>query len=154
MSEIPPPPPPPPPSDPPPGGIPPPPDMVPPGGQASGYTPPPAMPPPGYSPGAGYQPRTDGMAITALVLGIAAFPGICCYGIPAIGLGIAAVILGRMALRRVRASGGTLGGEGLAQAGWICGLVAGAIGAIYLIFIAGTLIFAVSNGAFSPTPTP
>jgi hypothetical protein len=114
------------------------------------------MPPPGYAPGAGYgyQARTDGMAITALVLGIAAFPGICCYGIPAIGLGIAAVILGRMALRRVRASGGTLSGEGLAQAGWICGLVAGSIGLLYLLFIAGTFIFAISSGSFNPTPAP
>jgi hypothetical protein len=114
------------------------------------------MPPPGYAPvpGYGYQPRTDGMAITALVLGIAAFPGVCCYGVPAIGLGIAAIILGRMALRRIRASGGTLGGEGLAQAGWICGLVAGVIGLIYLVFIAGTFIFAITSGSFNPTPTP
>ena len=112
------------------------------------------MPPPGYAPAYSNQPRTDGMAITALVLGIAAFPGICCYGIPAIGLGIAAIVLGRMALRRVRASGGTLAGEGLAQAGWICGLVAGVIGVVYLLFIAGTMIFAITSGSFAPTPSP
>jgi hypothetical protein len=94
------------------------------------------------------------MAITSLVLGIAAFPGICCYGVPAIGLGVAALILGRMALRKIRASGGALRGEGLATGGWICGVVAGSLGLLYLLFIAGTFIFAITSGSFNPTPTP
>ena len=97
------------------------------------------------------------MAITSLVLGIAAIPAICCYGVPAIALGIPAVILGRKSLGRIRASGGALGGHGLAQAGWIMGLVAGSVGLLYALFSIGVLILAAvmsTNGSFLPTPTP
>ena len=95
------------------------------------------------------------MAITSLVLGIAAFPAICCYGVPAIALGITALILGRKALGTIRASGGTLSGEGLAQAGWITGLVAGSLGLLYVLFVAGTFIFALTGGGgLFPSPTP
>jgi len=95
------------------------------------------------------------MAITSLVLGILAFPGICCYGVPGLGLGIAALALGRVALRRIRASNGALGGTGLAQAGWICGLVAAILSAIYLVFTLGVLVFTLATGSYatsSPTP--
>jgi hypothetical protein len=78
------------------------------------------------------------MAITALVFGIASFPAICCWGAPAIGLGITAVILGRKARARIRAGAGALGGEGLAQAGWICGLIGGSLGLLYFLFVVGT----------------
>jgi len=96
------------------------------------------------------------MAITSLVLGIAAFPAICCYGVPAIALGITALILGRISLRRIRDSGGALGGGGLAQAGWITGLVGASLGLIYALFTVGFLVlalFAGSSGIF-PSPTP
>ncbi len=97
------------------------------------------------------------MAITSLVLGIAAFPAICCYGIPAIALGVTAVILGRMSLGRIRESGGALGGHGLAQAGWITGLVGGSLGLIYALFVVGVAVltfFAAANGVGIPSPTP
>jgi hypothetical protein len=91
------------------------------------------------------------MAITSLVLGIAAFPAICCYGIPAIALGITAVILGRMSLGRIRESGGALGGHGLAQAGWITGLVGGSLGLLYAIFAVGLVVLAlIGHGIPSP----
>ncbi|TMD32119.1 MAG: hypothetical protein E6I95_11360 [Chloroflexi bacterium] len=94
------------------------------------------------------------MAITSLVLGILAFPGICCYGIVGLPLGIAALILGRMAVGRIGKSGGAVGGYGIAQAGWICGLIAAGISAIVL------LVWVVLGAAFSiftliqPSPTP
>lgn len=97
------------------------------------------------------------MAITSLVFGIAAFPAICCYGVPAVALGVTAVIVGRMSLARIRESGGALGGYGLAQAGWITGLVGGALGLIYSLLTVGTLIlafFATANGLGIPSPTP
>jgi hypothetical protein len=31
-----------------------------------------------------------------------------------------------------------LGGEGLAQAGWICGLIGGSLGLLYFLFVVGT----------------
>jgi hypothetical protein len=97
------------------------------------------------------------MAITALVLGIVAFPGVCCYGIPAVALGVAAFIVGRMSLSKIRAAGGAIGGRGLAQAGWICGLVAAILGAIYGLFNLVLLIFGIAGGFGNftfPTPSP
>lgn len=102
-------------------------------------------------------PPTDGMAIAALVLGIVAFPGICCYGIAGVAFGVTAVILGRISVRKIRASNGMIGGHGLAQAGWICGLVAAILGALYGIFYIGLIIFGISGGFNNLpfiTPTP
>ena len=97
------------------------------------------------------------MAIAALILGIVAFPGICCYGILGVAFGVPAVILGRIAVRKIRASNGMIGGYGLAQAGWICGLVAAVIGALYGLFNLALIILGIS-GAFNNlpfiTPTP
>ncbi len=118
--------------------------------------------PPGYpqpTPGYGYTPSapTDGMSIAALILGIAAFPGLCCYGIGGIVLGVVALILGRVALGRIKASGGMVGGRGLANAGWICGLVATVLGVIVGLVYLGLFIFAIANGGSTtfefPTPS-
>jgi hypothetical protein len=99
------------------------------------------------------------MAITSLVFGIASFPAICCYGVPATALGITAVILGRMSLGRIRESGGAVGGFGLAQAGWITGLVGGSLGLLYALFTVGLVLltffatfFAAANGIGIPSP--
>jgi hypothetical protein len=108
-------------------------------------------------PGYGYvaSPPTDGMAIAALILGIVSIPGICCYGIVGLAAGITGIVLGRMSLRKISASGGMIGGRGLAQAGWICGLVGAVLGLLYGLFSIGVLIFSASNGFGNFTiPTP
>ena len=151
MSDLPPPPPsgggytpppPPPPPPPPGGGFTPPPPPPPSGGlppappPGGGYVPPPPM---GYSQaGAGYAAtRTDGLAIGSLICGILSL--VCfwplCLGIL---LGPAAAIMGFISRQRVAASGGTVGGGGLALAGMILGVVgflASAGWAIAYIFI-------------------
>ena len=105
---------------------------------------------PGYAAAA---PRTDGMAIAALVVGIVAVPGIFCYGILAVILGAVAIFLGLRARRQIKASGGAVGGYGLAQAGWIIGLCAAILGALYFIFIVVLIgIFAVTGAHLTPTP--
>ena len=103
-------------------------------------------------------PPTDGMAIAALILGIVAFPGICCYGILGIAFGVTALILGRISVRKIRAANGMIGGFGLAQAGWICGLVAAILGGIYAIFYVVLFIIGASGALnnlpfFTPTPS-
>jgi len=60
---------------------------------------------------------TDGMAVAALVLGVASF-FIC----PLVGA-VLAVIFGYMARSNIHNSNGTLGGEGLATAGIILGFI-------------------------------
>jgi hypothetical protein len=97
------------------------------------------------------------MAIASLVLGIVAIPSICCYGIPALAFGITAVILGRVSLGKIRAANGMLGGRGLAQAGWICGLVASVLAVvgwgIYLLFIVLALTGTFNFPFVTPTPS-
>jgi hypothetical protein len=135
MSDLPPPPPPggefnPSPPPPPAGGShipPPPPPPPPPGG--GGFTP--APPPSGYVPpppggyamaGAGVVgPRTDGLAIGALISGILAV--VCFWICLGLILGPAAAIMGFISRQRIAASGGTVAGGGLALAGMILGIV-------------------------------
>ncbi len=82
---------------------------------------------------AGYGAQTHGTATTALILGILSL--VCC-GL----LGIPAYILGRRAEREIQASGGRLTGEGLAQAGWLLGVVS------IVLMILGLLFFAIAMG--------
>ena len=95
------------------------------------------------------------MAIAALILGIVSIPGICCYGVVGIAAGVTAIILGRISLGKIRASGGMIGGRGLAQAGWITGLVGAILGGLYLIVSVVFLVFGITNGFGTfPLPTP
>lgn len=64
-----------------------------------------------------YHSPTNGMAIAALVMGIIS---IFTFGLCGIG-SIVTIILGHMALTRVRQSGGSLGGKGMAVAGLVMG---------------------------------
>ena len=95
------------------------------------------------------------MAITSLVLGILAFPGICFYWVPGLALGITAVILGRISIGKIRNSNGYLGGFALAQAGWICGLVATLFAAGFFVLVALLGVFSFfSSSPTYVTPTP
>jgi len=114
----------------------------------AGYVPPP--PPGGYSPmAAGYAaPRTDGLAIAALIVGILSL--VCSFLCLGIVLGPTAAIMGFISRQRVATSGGALGGGTLA----IIGLVLGVIGFVasvgwFFLFIGG-VISSSTNG--SPTP--
>ena len=106
-----------------------------------------AQPPPA-------QPPNDGQAVAALVLAIAGL--FVCPVIPS----IIAIVLGRSAERRIKESGGTLGGEGLARAGWIVGIIGVVTGALFIIIFLGIFVFSfafigfVSKLVPSPTPTP
>ena len=80
-----------------------------------GGPPPGQYPPPGY--GGGYSaPQTNQKAVWSLVTGIL---GLLCCGL----VGIAAVVLGSAAKREIDASGGYQTGRGLAQAGFVLGIV-------------------------------
>jgi hypothetical protein len=82
---------------------------------------PPVFPQPApLSPGPGYAVAnrpTDSQATLSLVFGLLSLT--CCLSI----LGPVAFFLGNNSLNRIRASGGTLGGEGLANAGRILGII-------------------------------
>jgi hypothetical protein len=107
--------------------------------------PPPPAPPPGYTPpgytpagyGYGYPtaPRTDGMAIAALVCGVAGF--VAC-GIPS----IVGLILGFVSRSRIKQSGGRLSGGGMAMAGIVLGFV-------WIGLIVAYVVLLVALGGFS-----
>ncbi len=87
--------------------------------------------------------RTDGMAIAALVCGV----GQLAVGFPA---GIAAIILGHKAMRRIRETGEQ--GDGMARTGLILGYV-GTIGLGVLMLLA-LLFFTVASRGAGPIPGP
>jgi hypothetical protein len=91
-------------------------------------------------PGGAYAPvvsaPNDSQAMLALVLGIiSVFP--CCSI-----LGPVALFIGNSSRRRIQASGGTLGGEGLATAGLILGI----IGTIILVIGVISIAVGIANG--------
>jgi len=87
------------------------------------YTPPPP-PPPGYG---GYAvPQQNKKALWAMILGIVS---VLCCGIFA---GIPAIILGNQAKGEIAASGGAQTGAGMAQAGFILGIISIAVSAFAL----------------------
>jgi len=72
-------------------------------------------------PAPGGQPKTSGLAITSLVLGILAIVlTVVCVG-PL--LAVPAIICGHLACSRINRSGGELTGKGLAIAGFVTGYV-------------------------------
>jgi hypothetical protein len=90
---------------------------------------------------------TDGLAIGSLICALTGILFAFCYGVPGILLGVVALILGRVSLRRIRSSSGYKTGSGLAQAGWIIGIVDMALGA--LVLIAVIVFIAVGNTSTS-----
>ena len=102
------------------------------------------MPPPGY-PQYRNQAPTDGLAVAALVAGIAGF-FIC----PLVA-GILAIIFGYMARRNIAESGGALGGDSFATAGIILGFIQLAV--TLIIVVIWIIILAVA-GTNSSMLTP
>jgi hypothetical protein len=97
----------------------------------------------GQQPYGGYAaPQNHKDAVTSLVLGIVSL--VMCGFVT----GIPAMILGRRAKREIQASGGALGGEGMATAGFVTGLISTVIAG--LAFVLVVLVFAF-GGAISNT---
>ena len=133
---------------PPPGSYGPPPGAYgpPPGGayRALGYDP---GYPPGYAPG--YPPpyapasqSTNGMAIAAMILGIAGL-----VVVPLIG-SILALIFGYMAKGQIDHSAGREGGRGFAIAGIVMGWIGIVLGTLMIVFIASVFTFVFSSPEF------
>ena len=87
------------------------------------------MPPGGYAPPA--KTGTDGTAIASFVLGLVSL------FILGIILGIIAVVLGTNAKKKIAASGGMVGGQGLATAGQILGVIGIVASVLWILYIFG-----------------
>ncbi len=110
------------------------------------YHPPPAYPPP--QPVAG---STPGQAITSFALAVLGLVLGLPFGLPGLVLGPVAYFLGKSALGRIDAAGGTLGGRSLAMTGWIIGVAATAVGAIVTLFWLILFLIAISTPETGPT---
>jgi prepilin-type processing-associated H-X9-DG protein len=77
------------------------------------------------TPSAPAQPKTSGLAIASIVLGIA---GLCTVGLT----GIVGIILGIIALKKIGRSGGQVAGRGLAIGGIVASVVTLLLGAIFV----------------------
>jgi hypothetical protein len=79
-------------------------------------------------------PPTHGKATTSLILGI--------LSIVLCGLvtGIPAIVLGRQARREIRDSNGALGGDGLAQAGFVTGIIGTVWTGLVTLFVLGVFV--------------
>jgi len=108
----------------------------------SSWNPPPqpyGQQPYGQQPGYGAPRRTEGLAVASLVLGVAGFlvcPVVC---------SVLAIIFGVQAKNRIRQDP-SLQGAGMAQAGFVLGIIGVALGAIGLIII---IIAAANNNSSS-----
>jgi hypothetical protein len=102
--------------------------------------------------------RTNGLAITSLVLGIVSLPLLSCYG-AGIPFGIAAVITGLISRNQIKASNGMQSGEGMALAGIITGgvgavLIGGAIVVIAILLLLGPVVGNVFSNIVQGLGTP
>ena len=112
----------------------------PPGGFGGGGGPfgPPGAPPGPFGPqmpmGPGFAPQgsQNGLAIASLVVGILALPTTCCCSILSLPLGIAACVMGGIALSKIKAAPQIYGGKGLALGGAICGAISILMAIVFL----------------------
>jgi len=102
---------------------------------------------PGYlPPGYAAAPPNEGMAVASMVVGIASLVLMCGYGIGLLGSPVA-MVLGRVSMKRIDASGGQLGGRGMAQAGFILGII-GTVLLVLAIAVVVVLVIVAANGGF------
>ena len=101
----------------------------------------PGYPPPGY----GVVPQNEGLAVASMVIGIVSFVLACGYGIGLLGSPVA-LVMGRISMKRIDRSGGQLGGRGMAQAGFILGIIGTVL--LVLSLIALVVIIIAVNGGF------
>jgi hypothetical protein len=96
----------------------------------------PLPPPPVVTMGGGPSvPSTSGKAICL------------CYGVIAVPCGILAIVFSKMAFADVAAGRAGPGGNGMAKAGNICGIVGICLAVLYIIAMAIFIGFAISSGA-------
>jgi len=89
--------------------------------------------------------RTDNRAIIALALAIAGLVLGLPLGLPGLICGPIAYFMGRSAIGGIDASGGALGGRGLATAAWIFGIVATVVGAVISLVLLVLLLIQISR---------
>ena len=94
-------------------------------------------------------PPTDGMALGAMITGIAALVMSCAYGVGLLASPVA-LVLGKISMNRIDRSEGRLGGRGMAVAGFVLGII-GTVLLVLAIVVLVIVIIAAVNGEFDDT---
>jgi hypothetical protein len=89
--------------------------------------------------------QNEGLATAAMIVGIVSLVLACGYGIGLLGSPVA-LFMGRAAKKRIDRSNGTLGGRGMAQAGFILGIVGTVFLLLAIIAVVVIIIVAVNGG--------
>ncbi|MFC7496557.1 MULTISPECIES: DUF4190 domain-containing protein [unclassified Nocardioides] len=114
-------------------------------GQPYGQPYPPQQPAYGYPVAA---PPTDGLALGSMITGIAALVMACAYGVGLLASPVA-LVLGRVAMKRIDRSEGRLGGRGMALAGFILGIIGTALLVLAIIGVIILIVVAASSEDYS-----
>lgn len=105
----------------------------------------------GYPPAVGfpgYAPRDHPQSTMAMILGLVALVGGMICGLPLLAAPFAWVVGGR-AVKEIRASNGQLGGEGMARAGQVMGIVGTVLLVLLVIGIVLLIVLAVAGSSGS-----
>lgn len=89
-------------------------------------------------------PPSSGKAVAALILGILGLASFWLYGVGGLACGIPAIVLARTAKRDITRSQGRIGGDGMATAGLVTGIIATTTGGLALVVV--LLFMAVLGG--------
>jgi hypothetical protein len=81
-----------------------------------------------------------------MVLGILSLVMCFAYGLPGLICGIIALVLAGKAQRQI--NDGLAGGEGMAKAGRICGIIGVILSSLYMAFMIFAIVMAFSQGGF------
>ena len=101
--------------------------------------------PSGYPPPYQVTPPNDGLGLAAMIIGIVSLVLSCGYGIGLLGAP-AALIMGRISMKRIDRSQGTLGGRGMALAGFILGIIGTVLLVLAIIAVVVIIVIAASGG--------
>ena len=89
--------------------------------------------------------------MAAMIIGIVSLVLSCGYGIGLLG-SPAALIMGRISMKRIDRSQGTIGGRGMAMAGFVLGIIGTVL--LVLAIIAVVVIIAIAaSGGFDDSST-
>ena len=84
-----------------------------------------------------------------MVIGIVSMVLMCAYGIGLLGSPVA-LVLGRVSMNRIDRSQGQLGGRGMAQAGFIMGIIGTVLLVLAIILLVVVIAIGVSGGFDDP----
>jgi hypothetical protein len=86
-------------------------------------------------------PKSNGLAIASMVLGICSFVGCMMYGVPGIVCGILAIVFARKVRRGVASGEMSESSLGMATAGRVCGITGLCLSILSMVAMIGWLVY-------------